>query len=136
MIRSKFAISIHILTLLAKHENQLLSSEKIADSLNMNPALVRRELSALKQKGFLESKEGKGGGVKLSKAPEDIDISDVLDSVKTVHLLGFAKNIPNPRCDVGRNINHELRSLYSEIDRVVYQFLTKYTLSDFVRQFD
>ena len=93
MIRSKFAISIHILTLLAKHENQLLSSEKIAHSLNMNAALVRRELSALKQKGFLESKEGKGGGVKLSKAPEDIDISDVLDSVKTVHLLGFAKNI-------------------------------------------
>lgn len=44
MISGKFAISIHILTLLAKFPDVYLSSEFIASSINLNPVLVRKEI--------------------------------------------------------------------------------------------
>ena len=49
MISGKFAISIHILTLLAKFPDDYLSSEFIASSINLNPVLVRKEISNLKK---------------------------------------------------------------------------------------
>lgn len=59
MISGKFAITLHILTLLSKNPEEYVSSEQIAESLNMNPVLVRKEIANLKQNGVVESREGK-----------------------------------------------------------------------------
>jgi len=135
MIRSKFAISMHILSLLGKHKGEWLSSGKIADSLNMNSALVRRELSNLCTYDLIVCKEGKGGGSKLAKPADNIEISDVMNAVKSVHILGFAKNIPNPQCPIGRDINYVLHGLYMEIDEHVDNMLSKISLQDFLERF-
>ena len=65
MVKSRFAIVTHILTLLAMFDDDYMSSNDIAGSLNINPVLVRKEIAALKKQGLIESKEGKNGGVKL-----------------------------------------------------------------------
>ncbi|MBW4889365.1 Rrf2 family transcriptional regulator [Mucilaginibacter sp. HMF5004] len=136
MNNSRFAISVHILTLLAGANGELLSSEYIAGSININPVLVRKELINLKKHGFVASKEGKNGGVYLNKSAANIRFSDVYNAVKQSSLLGEAKNEPNPLCPIGRQIKTHLNNLYTDAENAMVGQLSTTTLQNFLNQFD
>jgi DNA-binding IscR family transcriptional regulator len=131
----KFAISVHILTLLATTEDEWISSEYLAGSININPVLVRKELINLREKGFVVSKEGKSGGNRLAKSANEIVMADVYLAVREKNLLGKSINSPNPACPVGRQINHYLDSLYDETERALINTLSQKKLSEFSAQF-
>lgn len=135
MIRSKFSTSVHILTLLASMPDEWLSSDYIASSLNSNPALVRKELSVLREAGLVESKEGKNGGSRLGKATKDIRMSDIFLLVKNGHVFGYSPNEPNPQCAVGARINGALDELFGEIDNSIYEKLHSITLAEFTKKY-
>jgi DNA-binding IscR family transcriptional regulator len=135
MISGKFAITIHILTLLTKFPNDFLSSEFIAGSMNLNPVLVRKEIANLKAHHIVESKEGKNGGTKLSKAASDITLKEIFEMTFDNINLGYAKNQPNPDCPVGKKINQNLAELYADMNQKVSLQLTKISLEDFSNQF-
>ncbi|MFH7013321.1 Rrf2 family transcriptional regulator [Flavobacterium sp. FlaQc-52] len=135
MISGKFAITIHILTLLTKFPNDYLSSEFIAGSINLNPVLVRKEIANLKANHIVESKEGKNGGTKLSKAASNITLKEVFEMTLDTINLGYAKNQPNPDCPVGKKINQNLAELYAEMNEKVSLQLSGITLEDFSNQF-
>lgn len=76
------------MTLLAKEPSEWFTSEWIAGSINVNPVIVRKELINLKKTGLLESRKGKEGGVRISRKPEEIAISDIYNAVKNSEVLG------------------------------------------------
>ena len=131
MVKSKFAINIHILVLLSKFRESWVNSSLIAGSLNVNPVLVRKEIIELKKIGLVISKEGKNGGVQLAKAPDKILLSDILEIVNEDHVFGFAKNCPNKRCPVGKQIIERLDDLFVQIDKEVEKKLKSITLEEF-----
>ena len=135
-MNGQFQIAIHILTLLDQANGELLSSEYIAGSININPALVRKEIRNLRNYGLINSKEGKTGGYSLGKAPDNIALADVYRAVKSHPALGQAKNLPNPACAVGRQINQHLDTLAAEVDTAIIGKLTKITLADFSQKFE
>ncbi|QSB29325.1 Rrf2 family transcriptional regulator [Flavobacterium circumlabens] len=135
MISGKFAITIHILTLLTKFPNDFLSSEFIAGSMNLNPVLVRKEIANLKAHHIVESKEGKNGGTKLLKEASDITLKEIFELTFDNINLGYAKNQPNPDCPVGKKVNQNLSELYADINEKVGLQLKKITLEDFSSQF-
>jgi Rrf2 family protein len=112
-----------------------LNSEYIAGSINCNPVLVRKELANLHKHGFVQSKEGKGGGSTLAKNPADINLGDVYRAVKQKSLLGESKNEPNPDCPVGRQITKHLTDLYQEAENALVKNLSTKTLKDFSAEF-
>jgi Rrf2 family protein len=134
-MNGRFPIAVHILTLLSRANDELLSSEHIAGSININPALARKEISNLRQHGLIESKEGKSGGYRLPKPAKKITLADIYLAVKSTPMLGTAKNDPNPDCPVGREINKNLDKLYTELDETLLTKLRKITLADFSSQF-
>ena len=135
MNNSRFAISLHILVLLEKANGELLSSDYMAGSININPVLVRKELINLREHGFVMSKEGKNGGATLAKAANQIKLGAIYQSVKGNYLLGSHKNDPNPLCEVGRDINKHLANLYEQTERRLVSELDKQTLADFSARF-
>jgi len=134
MNNGRFATSMHILTLLHLHKDELLSSDYIAGSININAAIVRKEISNLKEHGLIESKEGKGGGSMLSRPAKKIWITDVYRAVQTAPLLG-RKNDPNHDCPIGKQINEQLETLFTQAEDAVIKNLNKITLFDFNKQF-
>lgn len=136
MNNARFAISLHILTLLEKAKGELMSSDYIAGSININPVLVRKELISLRNHGFVGSKEGKNGGSYLAKSADLITLDQIYNAVRQNNLLGNSKNEPNPNCAVGRQINEHLNTLYDNTERVLLNELSRKTLADFSRQFD
>ena len=135
MISGKFAITTHILTLLTKFPNDFLSSEFIAGSINSNPVLVRKEIANLKAHHIVESKEGKNGGTKLSVDPAKITLKEIFEMTFETINLGYAKNQPNPDCPVGKKINQNLSSLYTDMNQKVSLQLEGISLEDFSNQF-
>jgi len=135
MNNSRFPVSLHILTLLEQMKGEHVSSDLIAGSININPVLVRKEIINLRKHGFVESREGKGGGTILAKSSADIHLSDVYLAVKDKSLLGETKNEPNPKCAVGRQINTHLKDLYREVEDTLLKSLGNQTLADFAGKF-
>lgn len=127
---------MHILTLLAKANGEWLTSDFIAGSININPVLVRKEISNLRSNGLVTSREGKNGGSSLAKSPEAIQLSDVFLATRQGAFLGTSRNSPNPNCPVGKQINHHLDDLYLDAERALIQQLGGTTLSEFSHRFD
>ena len=135
MITGKFAITTHILTLLAKFPSEFMPSDYIAGSLNIHPVLVRKEIANLKKNNLVESKEGKNGGVRLLTSPEKITLEEVFKITFDKASLGFSKNEPNPECPVGKKINHNLDELYNNLNQTISKQLQQVTLAEFVENF-
>lgn len=135
MNNTRFATAIHIMTLLAESPQDWLTSEWMAGSININPVVVRKELSVLKEAGLIISRQGKEGGSQLAKSADSISISDIYVAVKNTEVLGKKNNNPNPACSVGRDINNHLNILFKETDQLVLNFLGDKSLKEFSAQF-
>lgn len=135
MIDGRFAISVHILALLEMSKGELCSSEYLAGSININPVLVRKELGNLRRHGLVESREGKNGGSTLARPASQILLSDVYKAVRQDFILGKAKNMPNPECIVGRQINDHLGSVYADAEQALLRSLGRTTLAQFYKKF-
>lgn len=135
MISGKFAITLHILTLLSKFPEEYLPSEFIAGSMNLHPVLVRKEIANLKRNNIVESKEGKNGGTKLLKPASEIDLDAIFKMTFETVSLGYSKNTPNPDCPIGKQINQKLDDLYSDINLKISKQLSEISLTDFSDQF-
>ncbi|MFW0717323.1 Rrf2 family transcriptional regulator [Pedobacter sp. N23S346] len=134
-MNNRFPVSLHILILLDDARGTLVSSDYLAGSININPVLVRKEIVNLRKYGFVESKEGKGGGSFLAKNAREINLGEVYKAVKSDHILGKNKNEPNPKCPIGRQINEHLLGLYNDAEKALIENLSKQTLADFALKF-
>jgi len=135
MISGKFAITLHILTLLSKFPEDYLSSEFLAGSMNINAVLVRKEIANLKKHNIVESREGKYGGTRLAKSAKDISLKDIFCMTFESVSLGYSKNDPNPACPVGKKINENLDLLYADINHTISGKLSLISLDDFTKEF-
>lgn len=136
MNNTRFATAIHIMTLLAKGPQEWLTSEWMAGSININPVMVRKELSVLREAGLVISRQGKEGGSQLAKSADEISISEIYKAVKNTEVLGKKNNNPNPACSVGKEINNQLNHLFEETDQLVIRFLGDKSLQEFCDQFE
>jgi DNA-binding IscR family transcriptional regulator len=123
------------MTLLAQSPQEWLTSEWVAGSINVNPVIVRKEMSVLRQAGLIISRQGKDGGSQLAKNADAISISAIYLAVKNTEVLGKKNNNPNPACSVGKEINNHLSTLFSETDKLVLNFLGDKSLKEFSDQF-
>ena len=135
-MNGRFQIAVHIMTLLYAAGNDLLSSDYIAGSVNINPVLIRKELSSLIKQGLVSSKEGKSGGYYLAKPAVQVSLADIFNAVKTNPVLGKARNTPNPKCDIGREIGGQLSRIDKEIEQLINDKLSKQSLIEFYKQFN
>lgn len=136
MSNTRFATAIHIMILLSKDSQRWHTSDWLAASININPAMVRKELINLKKAGLVESRLGKDGGVRIGKNAEEISVAEIYQAIKSSEILGKKNQHPNPICTIGKDINKNLDALFSETDDLVSQFLKSKKLSDFSDQFE
>jgi len=127
---SRFAVAVHILTLLEMERGRRLTSDHMASSVNTNPGFVRRVLSMLGRAGLVRSRLGAGGGSFLAKAASRIRLLDVYRAVESGDLFVLHHSTPNPRCPVGKNIQPALRRVLSPAERALEGQLANVTVSE------
>ncbi|WP_264740825.1 Rrf2 family transcriptional regulator [Cytobacillus firmus] len=133
-ISSRFAVGIHILTLIESNKEGVTSSEFLASSVNTNPAVIRKLMGMLKKAGLIEVHPGIAGA-KLAKELSDITMFDVYKAVNVVkekELFSIHEN-PNPDCPVGRNIQNTIEQLFTAAQFAMEKVLRNVTLEDIVK---
>lgn len=131
----RFSTAVHILVLLDKFRGDLITSEFIAGSINVNPVVVRREIKVLRESGLVDSKKGKDGGLYLLKDAHLILLGDLYKIVNQDSRMG-RMNHPNPDCTVGRQMNSNLEKLFNDSDREMLLLLNKQSLADFSKRIE
>ena len=110
-ISSRFTIATHMLIVLAlEGKKQKLTSDILAGSVGVNPVIIRKTLSQLKNAGMITVARGTGGA-EIAKDLKDISLLDVYSAVeclgKSGQLFSFHDK-PNPDCPIGKNIHNVL----------------------------
>lgn len=127
---SRFAVAVHILTLLAQSAGEPVTSEHIAGSVNTHPAVIRRVLMALARAGLTTTQFGAGGGALLARAPEAISLLDVYRAVEDGVVFGTPREAPNPTCRVGRRVRGALDRRTAAATRALEAELARDTVAD------
>ena len=133
MTNTRFAVAVHVLTLLAQQGGSPVTSEYVAGSVNTNPSLVRRLLGALARAGLTTSQLGAGGGALLARPASAITLRDVWRAVDEGELFALHRERPNPQCPVGRNIQGALTAHFGAATRALEAELDRTTIADVLR---
>lgn len=134
-ISSRFTIAIHIFDCIETFKNDTkITSDFLASSVNVNPVIIRKILSQLKNAGLVEVKRG-SGGASITKPLEEISFRDVYYAVECIdhgELFHFHEN-PNNKCPVGRNIHNVLDTKLNQVQKALEDELQKITLADVIK---
>lgn len=137
-ISSRFTIAIHMLSCMDIFKDDYkITSDFLAGSINVNPVIIRKLLSQLKDVGLIEVKRGPGGAT-IAKPLEEITLLDVyraVDCVENDTLFHFHEN-PNPACPVGRNIHNILDDKLIQVQQAMERELESITLADMKRDLE
>lgn len=131
-ISSRFTIAIHMLACIEVFKDEYkITSDFLASSIHVNPVIIRKILSQLKDAGLIEVKRGPGGAA-IAKPLDEITFFGVYQSVDCIEentLFHFHEN-PNPDCPVGKNIHQILDDKLVRIQTAMEQELKSITLAD------
>lgn len=79
MISTRGRYALRVLTDLAEHaDNGYIPMKEIAKRQGISLKYLERIIPVLSKNGFVEGVQGKGGGYRLVKSPEDCRIGDIL----------------------------------------------------------
>lgn len=126
---TKFAVSIHILSLIALKKEESITSDYIAGSVNTNPALVRRLMSGLKKAELIQT-QTKIGVTGLLKVPEEISLLEIFKAVESRQDLFAIHSDTNTSCPVGSKIGCVLEDINGKVQSEFEKELGNLHLSD------
>jgi Rrf2 family protein len=129
---SRFAVAVHVLSLMAWADEEPLKSEQVAESVNTNPVVIRRMLCELAEAKLVVSQSGAMGGSKLARQPEQITLLDIYQAVESRGVFSLHRHPPNRHCPVGVNIGPVLNQVLDEVDAAVEGVLAHITIKDVV----
>lgn len=132
-MNSRFAVAVHILTLIDEGAGEPVTSEHIAGSVNTNPALIRRLLGMLAKAGLTTAQLGTGGGALLARPASEITLLDVHRAVDMGEIFGLHTERPNPSCPIGRNIRATLTTKIDAATQALEAELARTNIGDILR---
>lgn len=134
-ISSRFTIAIHIFSCINTFEQEnKITSDFLAGSVNVNPVIIRKLLSQLKAAGLVNVQRG-SGGASIARPLDQITFLDIYNAVECIdngELFHFHEN-PNPECPVGRNIHRILDDKLQQVQKAMECEMQKITLADVIR---
>lgn len=121
--------SLRVLIFLAANNDQAATIAQIAETYGISRNHLMKVVHELSQKGYLIALRGKGGGLRLSRPPADINLGELVRSMESdlaiAECLGEKNQcILTPACS--------LRPVFGEALDAFLAVLDNYTLADIV----
>lgn len=135
-ISSKFSVAVHILSLLATWDGgDILTSEKIAGSVQTHPVVIRRILSLLKKAKLVKVYPAASKQPEILKPFNEITLLEIYRAVEMTGdtpLFHLHEN-PNPNCMVGKNIQRALNGTITQAQQALENILAQSTLESVIK---
>ena len=132
---SKLSSILHLLLHMA-HSKRPLTSEALAGFLQTNPVLVRRTLAGLRERGYVASEKGHGGGWVVTADLRAVTLRDIYDSVGAPTVFAMGNRVEAPGCLVERVVNAALTDAFDEAEALLIGRFAGITLADLSDRFN
>ncbi len=139
-VKLDFSVAVHSLLYLDEHRPNKISSRELAQSLHLNPVMIRNILSILHKQGYLVGTVGKNGGYQLEQSLAAMNLGDLYD-LTIPPTLSYARFITGPsqtetsadQSAIAANISETLTDLFTVADREYRAYYHQFTMADLKR---
>lgn len=122
--------SLRVLIHVGVADGQLITINDIAKTFDISKQHLMKVVNNLSQKGYLDTVRGRGGGIRLSRPPRDINVGEVVrETEETLGVVGCLDQ--RGYCPIQRVC--ELRSVFDEAIQAFLAVLDGYTLADLIK---
>lgn len=131
---SRLSGVLHALLHMAEHEGPV-TSEILAKAMCTHPVVVRRVMAGLRDKGFVRSEKGHGGGWMLACDLAKISLRDIYEALGCPALLAIGNRSEAPNCLVEQAVNAALGGAFDEAEALLLSRLGNVTLAELSADF-
>ena len=131
---SRLSVTLHVLLHMAERDTPMTSAE-LAAHMGTNPVVVRRTMAGLRERGFVRSEKGHGGGWEIACDLDKVTLKDVYDALGAPQLLAIGLNLEHPECLVEQAVNHALTSAFRDAEALLITRLADVTLAELADEF-
>ncbi len=118
---------------LAENSNgEYIAMKNIAERQGISLKYLERILSVLTQNGIIEGIRGKGGGYRLTKAPEEYKVGDILRLTEGDLAPVSCLECGADKCE--RSQDCRTLPLWNELYSLINNYLDSVTLSDLMKK--
>lgn len=125
---SKLSDILHILLHMAQ-SSKPVTSEMLAKAMTTNPVVVRRAMAGLREKGYVQSEKGHGGGWMLSCHLKKVTLLDIYQAIESPTLLAVTNRHANPDCMVEKAVNTAMGGAFDEAEALLLKKFKSVTLA-------
>ena len=122
--------TLRVLMYCAGHRQALVTVGELAEHHRLSKNHLMKVVNDLARQGLIETTRGRGGGLRLSKAPEDIRIGDVVRAAETDFRLVECFDPHTDRCTLTPSCR--LQHLFQGALQAFFAQLDGATLADLV----
>ena len=122
--------SLRVLMYCAVHRQSLVTVGELAEHHGVSKNHLMKVVNDLARRGLIETARGRGGGLRLLKAPEDIRVGDVVRASETDFRLVECFDPQTNACSLSPSCR--LRLLFQSDLQAFFEQLDDATLADIV----
>ncbi len=120
--------SLRTLIYLGVQQNMLVTISEVAKSYGISQSHLTKVVHQLANRGYIQTTRGKGGGMRLARLPQFINIGDVVRDMEENVDLVECFNAKNQSCPLLPACI--LKSVLAEARNNFFDTLGRYTLAD------
>ncbi len=125
---SKLSGVLHILLHMAE-AGRPVTSETLAGAMGTNPVVLRRLLAGLRERGFVRSEKGHGGGWTIACDLSAVTLRDVYEAVGEPTIFAMGNRSEAPGCLVEQAVNGALDDAFDEARTLLLDRFGRVTLA-------
>lgn len=124
--------TLRVLMYLALDPTRLATIDEIAEAFGISNNHLMKVVHQLARQGVIESLRGKGGGLRLARAPETIRLGEVVRESEGPKPIVECLSSQGPACQIARVC--ELQTVLVNAFEALYASLDQHTLADLVER--
>ncbi len=128
-LSSKGRYALRVMTDIARNENDFVSISDIASRQHISIKYMEKIISMLVKKKLLVSMRGANGGYKLTKAPNEYSVLEILEAVGEVTKIAACSN--GAKCDMIDKC--DTARVWTGLSNLINDYLAKTTLKDLIK---
>ncbi|MFB9951463.1 Rrf2 family transcriptional regulator [Rhizobium puerariae] len=132
---SRLSRMLHVLIHMDRHEGAA-TSETIARMLDANPVVIRRTMAGLREKGYVRSGKGHGGGWTLGRSLQEMTLLDIYQAVGEPPVFAMGPACDSPQCLVEQAVDAALADAFAEAEKLLLERFGHVTLADIAEDFE
>ena len=115
-----------------QHENRLTTISDVATAYGISENHLTKIVHHLAKQGYVETTRGKGGGMRLALAPEQVNLGDVVRGAEEDLAIVECFQKKTPACPISSSC--ALAEILAQAMRAFFDKLDSHTLADLLVQ--